>query len=97
MLLLLLLTAPAWLGLLWLLWEELILPRMVPRARIEQLAEEALARHGEVAADVLWLQEDHARRYSHSFEAGLLRRVQREIRRRLRAAMPPTPPPAAWL
>ena len=77
--------SPVWISLIWHVWDNSIRPRLVPRAQMERLVDKALAHYGADAEEVLWLQEDHARRYSHAFEAGLLRRVRRALRRRLGA------------
>jgi hypothetical protein len=92
--LIVLLLAPVWGSLIWFIWEGTIHPRLIQRSEIERLAGEALERDGPHAVYVLWLQEDHARRYSHAFEAGLLRRVRRETGGVSQATNPPTPPPA---
>src|SRR6478735_2838733 len=72
-------TSPIWGALLWVLWQGSIRPRLIPRAEIDSLAAEMLARHGSRAEEVAFIEEDRAWRNSQSFERGKWRRVRKRI------------------
>ena len=74
-------TSPIWGMILWLLWEGGIRPRLIPRAEIDALAAEILARHGPRAEDVASAEEEAAWRNSRPFEQGKWRRVRKRIGR----------------
>ena len=72
-------TSPIWGAILLLLWESIIRPRLIPRAEIDALAAEMLARHGPGAEDVASAEEETAWRNSRPFEQGKWRRVRQRI------------------
>jgi hypothetical protein len=72
-------TAPIWGAFLWELWEGGIRPRLVPPAEIDALSAAMLARHGDKAEEMAFIEEDRAWRYSDSFEQGKWRRVRERI------------------
>ena len=81
-------TAPIWGALLWELWEGGVQPRLVPRAEIDSLAAAMLARHGDRAEEMAFIEEDRAWRYSESFEQGKWRRVRKRVERMRSDARP---------
>ncbi|MFY9685745.1 MAG: hypothetical protein WAJ88_08115 [Pseudolabrys sp.] len=74
-------TSPVWGALLWVLWEGKVRPRLIPRSEIDSLAAAMLARHGRRAAEMAFIEEDRAWRYSQPFEQGKWRRVRKRIER----------------
>lgn len=74
-------TSPIWGAILLLLWESIIRPRLIPRAEIDALAAEMLARHGPGAEEVASAEEEAAWRNSRPFEQGKWRRVRKRIER----------------
>lgn len=72
-------TAPIWGALLWELWEGAIRPRFVARAEIDAMSASMLSRYGDRAAEMAFIEEDRAWRYSDSFEQGKWRRVRKRI------------------
>jgi hypothetical protein len=74
-------TSPIWGALLWVLWEGRIRPRLIPGVEINSLATAMVGRHGERAAEMAFIEEDRAWRYSQSFEQGKWRRVRKRIAR----------------
>ena len=58
-----------------------IRPRLIPRAEIDALAAELLARHGPGAEEVASAEEEQAWRNSRPFEQGKWRRVRKRIER----------------
>lgn len=72
-------TAPFWGSFLWVLWQGGVRPRLIPRAEIERLAAELIARHGDRAEEVAFIEEDRAWRYSDGFAQGKWRRVRKWI------------------
>lgn len=70
---------PIWGALLWELWEEAVRPWLISRAEIDALSKLMLARHGDKADKMAFIEEDRAWRYSESFEQGKWRRVRRRI------------------
>ena len=73
---------PIWGALLWELWEGSIRPRFITDAEVDALSTSMLARYGDRAEKIAFMEEDRAWRYSESFEQGKWRRVRRELRRR---------------
>ena len=73
--------SPIWGAILWLLWDGIVRPRLVPRTEIDALAAEMLARHGPGAEDVASAEEETAWRNSRPFEQGKWRRVLKRIER----------------
>jgi hypothetical protein len=72
-------TAPIWGACLWVLWQGWGRPHLIPRAEIERLAAELIARHGDRAEEIAFIEEDRAWRYSDGFNQGKWRRVRRWI------------------
>ncbi len=65
-------------------WQGRIRPLLIPRAEIEQLADDLFDKHGDCAEEFAAMQEDRAWRYSQNFEQGKWRRVRKELERRSR-------------
>ena len=74
--------SPIWGVLLWVLWQGSIRPRLIPRAEIDALAAELLARHGPRAEEVASAEEEQAWRNSRPFEQGKWWRVRKRIEER---------------
>lgn len=75
--------SPIALGLGWPIWQGLVRPRFIPRRKIDQLADEVMARHPD-DPEAAALREEHNHWYrSDEFEQGKWHRVRMEIRRRL--------------
>ena len=72
---------PMWGALLWVIWDVGIRPRLIPKAAIEAEAQAMLARWGERAAEMAFIEEDRAWRYSDGFEQGRWHRVRVAIER----------------
>ncbi|SRR5581483_6447800 len=71
--------SPIWGALLWELWDGGVRPRLVPRAEIDAMSAAMLARHGDRAEEMAFIEEDRAWRYSDSFAQGKWRRVRKRI------------------
>ena len=71
--------SPIWGTVLWVLWQGLIRPRLIPRAEIDALAAAMLARHGLKAEEAAFAEEELAWRHSRPFEQGKWRRVRKRI------------------
>jgi hypothetical protein len=69
----------------WEEWQRVLRPRMVPKARIDAMADALIARYGPKAEEYAHIEEDRAWRYSETFRQGLWRRVRRELWRRCEA------------
>jgi len=80
-------TSPIWGAFLWELWEGGIRPRLVSASEIDALATAMLARHGDRAEEMAFIEEDRAWRYSDSFEQGKWWRVRKRIER-MRCTLP---------
>lgn len=74
-------TAPFWGSLVWVIWEGSIRPRLIPAGEIEAEARRLLARWGDRAAEMAFIEEDRAWRYSETFEQGRWHRVRLMIDR----------------
>jgi hypothetical protein len=74
-------SAPIWGALLWTLWQGFVRPRMIPRAEVERLAAELLARYGPRAEDIAFAKEYAAWHHSDGYEQGKWRRVRSVIER----------------
>jgi hypothetical protein len=74
-------TSPMWGALIWVIWEGSIKPRIIPESAIKTLAIANIAQYGERAAEMAFIEEDRAWRYSDSFAQGKWRRVRQEIER----------------
>jgi hypothetical protein len=81
-------TSPIWGAFLWELWEGGIRPRLVSTSEIDALAASMIARHGDRAEEMAFVEEDRTWRYSESFEQGKWRRVRRRIERMRRDVHP---------
>jgi hypothetical protein len=80
--------SPIWGAFLWELWQGAIRPRLIPRAEIDALSASMLARHGDRAEEMAFIEEDRAWRYSESFQQGKWRRVRKRIERMRRDVHP---------
>ena len=65
-------------------WELSVAPRLIPRAEIDRLVAQTLARYGDPES-AAFREERHYWHRCDIFECGKWRRVRREIRRRLQA------------
>ena len=74
-------TAPIWGSLVWVIWEGSIRPRLIPAGEIEAEARRLLARWGDTAAEMAFIEEDRAWRYSETFEQGRWHRMRLMIDR----------------
>lgn len=74
-------TAPMWGSFVWVIWEGSIRPRLIPASEIEAEARSLLARWGDRAAEMAFIEEDRAWRYSETFEQGRWHRVRLMIDR----------------
>lgn len=63
-------TAPIWGSLVWMIWEGSIRPRLIPVSEIEAEARRLLARWGDRAAEMAFIEEDRVWRNSETFEQG---------------------------
>jgi hypothetical protein len=54
---------------------------LVPASEIDALAASMLARHGDRAEEMVFVEEDRAWRYSESFQQGKWRRVRKRLER----------------
>lgn len=63
-------------------WQMFVRPMLTPKATINAMADELIARYGAEADDHAYIAEDRAWRYCETFQQGLWRRVRRELRRR---------------
>ena len=75
-------SAPIWGSLLYVLWQGVVRPRLIPAKEIERLAAQMVERHGDRAADAVFANEYHAWRCSNGFEQAKWRRVRCQIERR---------------
>jgi len=73
--------SPIWGALLYVLWRNVICPRLIPAADIERLAADLRERHGERAAEAASAGEFQAWRHSDGVAQGKWRRVRRQIER----------------
>lgn len=77
--------APMVLGIGWAIYEGSVLPRLVPRAEIEAMADAVMRDHPEDPEEWAFMEEHAAWYRSLIFEQGKWHRVQKVIRRRLLA------------
>lgn len=75
--------SPVIAGIGWAIIVGMILPRLIPRAEIERLADEVMARHPDAPEEAAFVEEHAAWYRSESNEQGKWRRVRKAIRRRL--------------
>lgn len=78
--------SPVVIGIGWSVVEGSILPRLVPRAEIEAMADAVMRNHPDDPEERAFMEEHAAWHRSLSFEQGKWRRVRKEIRRRLSSA-----------
>jgi len=71
--------SPIWGALVWEVWAGMVRPRLIPASEINALANSLVSKHGSRAAEVAFIEEDRAWRYSDSFEQGKWRRVRRHL------------------
>lgn len=69
-------TFPIWGALALEVWLGLIKPRLIDKVEIEALATVLVERYGSRAAEMAFIEEDRAWRYSDSFEQGKWKRVR---------------------
>ena len=67
---------------LWVLWQGVIRPHLIPRVEVERLAALLIERYGERAGEVAFAKEYGAWRSSNGFKQGKWRRVRRLIETR---------------
>lgn len=77
--------SPIVLGIGWAIYEGSILPRLVPCAEIEAMADAVMRDHPDDPEEWAFMEERAAWYRSLSFEQGKWRRVRKEIRKRLLA------------
>lgn len=75
--------SPMVIGIGWAIVEGALLPRLIPRAEIERLADEVMARHPDDPEHAAFIEEHAAWFRSESLDQGRWRRVRKAIRRRL--------------
>ena len=66
----------------WHAWEFRLKPLAIPKAEINTIVDDLIAKHGPRAEEMAYIEEDRAWRYSDTFEQGKWRRVRRELWRR---------------
>ena len=69
-------TVPIWGARALEVWLGVIRPRLNAQAEIDALAVDLLEQHGMRAAEMAFIEEDRAWRYSDSFERGKWKRVR---------------------
>jgi hypothetical protein len=74
-------TVPIFGSLVWVIWEGSIRLRLIPAAEIEAEARRLIDRWGDRAAEMAFIEEDRAWRYSETFEQGRWHRVRLMIDR----------------
>ena len=80
---------PAWVALLFHLWELCVRPRLLPEHEVRSAVDRLIAEHGPRADDQAFIEEDAAWRRSDTVSCGTWRRIRRELRRhRTRRAAP---------
>lgn len=77
-----LLLSPPWLAFLWHLVTFRIRPLLIPARDIRAMADALVLKHGDLAEEMAFIEEDAAWRRSDVFLQGRWRRVRRELRRR---------------
>jgi hypothetical protein len=73
--------APAWGAVLWVIWQGVARPHLIPHAEVKRLAVLLVEQHGERAADVALANEYGAWRDSDGFAQGKWRRVRKYLER----------------
>jgi hypothetical protein len=72
---------PLVVAVVWEVWESCIRVSRLPAREIVSLARELRQKHGIRAAEIAFINEDRAWRYSDSFERGKWRRVKRHLQK----------------
>lgn len=73
--------SPIIIAVIWEVWEGCIRVRRVPAREIVSLARGLRQKHSSRAAEIAFINEDRAWRYSDSFERGKWRRVKRHLQK----------------
>lgn len=82
--------SPIVIGIGWAVVEGSVMPRLVPRAEIEAMAEEVMQDHPDDPEEWAFMEEHAAWYRSLNFEQGKWHRVRKAIRKRLSAGnLPP--------
>jgi hypothetical protein len=76
-------TAPVWGAGLWVLWQGVVRPHLIPRGEVERLAGLLVERYSEGAAEVAFAEEFRAWHDSDGFAQGKWRWVRIETRQRI--------------
>lgn len=76
-------TFPIWGALALEVWLGAIRPRLIDQAEIAALAADLVRRYGSHAAEMAFIEEDRAWRYSDSFEQGKWKRVRLHLLRNM--------------
>lgn len=63
-------------------WNRIVRPYFADRNKVRQLADILVARYGDRAEEMAFIEEDRAWRYSETFKQGIWRRVRLELRKR---------------
>lgn len=63
-------------------WNRFVRPYFADRNKVRRLADILIARYGDRAEEMAFVEEDRAWRYSEPFKQGIWRRVRIELRRR---------------
>lgn len=77
--------SPILVAVCWTLWADVFLPRFIPSAEIEGIAEQVMRDHANDPEEWALMEEYAAWHRSRSFEQGKWRLVRKAINRRLRA------------
>lgn len=73
--------SPILIAVIWEVWEGCIRVRLMPTREIVSFARGLREKHGRRAAEIAFINEDRAWRYSDSFERGKWRRVKRHLQK----------------
>lgn len=76
--------APIWGAGLWVLWQGVVRPHLIPRGEVERLAALLVERYGERAGEAAFAREYGAWHESDGFAQGKWRRVRKLIKTRHR-------------
>jgi hypothetical protein len=70
---------------IWHAWDFRLRPLFIPKAEINAVVDELIAKYGPRAEEMAFIEEDRAWRYSDIYEQGKWCRIRRELWRRYRA------------
>ena len=70
---------------IWQAWDFRLRPLFIPKAEINAMVDELIAKYGRRAEEMAYTEEDRAWRYSNTYEQGKWHRVRRELWRRYEA------------